>query len=125
MSYAIYLRKSRKDEEAEMQGAGETLARHRATLFGIAQQRGYDIGRVYCEIGSGDSIASRPVVQELLDDVQAGMWQGVLVYDIARLARGDTMDQGRVAETFRYSTHSDLLLNLRSPPRSEFRSSTL
>lgn len=104
MSYAVYLRKSRKDLEAEMQGAGETLARHREALLALANQRGYDVGRVYSEIGSADSIAARPVMQQLLDDVQAGMWQGVLVYDVARLARGDTMDQGRVAETFRYST---------------------
>lgn len=102
--YAVYLRKSRKDEEAEMQGAGETLSRHRETLLNLAKQRGYDIGRIYSEIGSADSIAGRPVMQQLLDDVQDGMWEGVLVYDVARLARGDTMDQGRVAETFRYST---------------------
>lgn len=110
MAYCIYLRKSRKDLEAEMQGAGETLSRHRETLLALAHQRGYDIGRIYSEIGSGDSIASRPVVQQLLDDVQSGMWRGVLVYDIARLARGDTMDQGRVAETFRYSTPPTLII---------------
>lgn len=104
MAYAVYLRKSRKDLEAEMQGAGETLSRHRDTLLSLANQRGYAIGRIYQEIGSADSIASRPVMQQLLDDVQSGMWEGVLVYDVARLARGDTMDQGRVAETFRYST---------------------
>ena len=104
MPYAVYLRKSRKDEEAEMQGAGETLSRHRETLLSLANQRGYEIGRIYSEIGSADSISARPVMQQLLDDVQDGLWEGVLVYDIARLARGDTMDQGRVAETFRYST---------------------
>lgn len=30
--YLAYLRKSRKDAEAEAQGAGETLARHRKIL---------------------------------------------------------------------------------------------
>lgn len=110
MSYAIYLRKSRKDLEAEMQGAGETLSRHREKLLALALQRDYDIGQIYSEIGSADSIAARPVMQQLLDDVQAGLWDGVLVNDIARLARGDTMDQGRVAETFRYSSPPTLII---------------
>ena len=30
--YAIYLRKSRKDEEAELYGEGETLARDRKSV---------------------------------------------------------------------------------------------
>ena len=33
MSYCIYLRKSRKDLEAEQTGQGETLARHERTLL--------------------------------------------------------------------------------------------
>lgn len=32
MSYAIYLRKSRADAEAEARGEGETLARHERAL---------------------------------------------------------------------------------------------
>lgn len=110
MAYCMYLRKSRKDIEAEQQGAGETLARHRADLLALAKRRGYDIGHVYTELVSGDTIASRPVMQQLLNDVQDGRWQGVLVYDIARLARGDTMDQGIVAQTFRYSTPPTLII---------------
>ena len=88
MSYCMYLRKSRKDLEAELQGAGETLARHRTVLEDLATRRGYDIGRVYTELGSADTIADRPVMQQLLADVRIGLWDGVLVYDIARLARG-------------------------------------
>lgn len=110
MSYCIYIRKSRKDIEAEMQGAGETLARHRAVLTALAEHKGYSIGRIYTELGSADSIASRPVMQQLLADVQQGMWQGVLVFDVARLARGDTMDQGIVSQTFRYSTPPTLII---------------
>ena len=36
--YAIYLRKSRTDAEAEARGEGETLARHRQTLLEFAQK---------------------------------------------------------------------------------------
>lgn len=110
MAYCIYLRKSRKDLEAEQQGAGETLARHRDALLALANRCGYAIGHIYTELVSGDTIASRPVMQQLLNDVQDGRWEGVLVYDIARLARGDTMDQGIVAQTFRYSTPPTLII---------------
>ena len=35
--YAVYLRKSRADLEAEARGEGETLARHKKTLMGRAR----------------------------------------------------------------------------------------
>ena len=106
MMYCIYLRKSRRDIEAEQRGEGETLARHRAMLTELAARRGLPIGRIYHEIVSGDTISDRPVMQELLRDVQAGKWAGVLVAEIERLARGDTIDQGIVAQAFKFSgTH--------------------
>lgn len=39
----------------------------------------------------------------LLNDVEAGLWCGVLVMEVERLARGNTTDQGMVADTFKYS----------------------
>lgn len=104
--YAIYLRKSRMDLEAEAHGAGETLQRHEATLLALAKQRKYSIGEIYREVVSGDTIVGRPEMQRLLADVEAGRWRGVLVMEESRLARGDTMDQGRVQQAFYYShTH--------------------
>lgn len=103
MRYCGYLRKSRKDLEAEQQGAGETLARHRRALLQLAQRNGHVIDKWYEEIVSGDSIAERTMMQQLLNDVQSGMWDGVYVYEIERLARGDTIDQGIVAQTFQFS----------------------
>ena len=38
-----------------------------------------------------------------LREVEEGVWTGVLVVEIERLARGDTRDQGYVAEAFTYS----------------------
>lgn len=101
--YALYLRKSRADLEAEARGEGETLARHEKMLIELAKRYGFSIGKIYREIVSGESIESRPVVQELLKDVQEGRWKGVLVVEVERLARGDTMDQGRVAKSFKFS----------------------
>ena len=38
--YAIYLRKSRADIEAEAKGEGETLARHEHRLLELASKKG-------------------------------------------------------------------------------------
>ena len=101
--YSLYLRKSRADLEAEERGEGETLARHEKMLIELARRYGFSIGKIYREIVSGESIDTRPVVQELLRDVETGRWKGVLVVEVERLARGDTMDQGRVAKSFKFS----------------------
>ena len=103
MPYCIYLRKSRKDVEAEAHGEGETLARHERALLSLAKKMNLTITKIYREIVSGDSIASRPVMQQLLSDIEKKMWNGVLVMEIERLARGDTIDQGIVAQSFKFS----------------------
>lgn len=102
-AYCIYLRKSRADVELEARGEGETLKRHEKTLLDLAEKMNIVIGKIYKEIVSGENIESRPVVQEVLSDVESEMWAGVLVMEVERLARGDTMDQGRVAKSFKYS----------------------
>lgn len=101
MSYCIYLRKSRADAELEARGEGETLERHSRSLHTLADKMGFDIGEEYREIVSGETITARPEMQRLLSDVEAGKWDGVFVMEVERLARGDTIDQGLVARTFK------------------------
>ena len=103
MYYLMYLRKSRADLEAEARGEGETLARHRRALRALAARNGHEIRREYAEIVSGETIASRPQMQHLLMDIADPECEGVYVMEVERLARGDTMDQGRVAQAFLYS----------------------
>ncbi len=102
--HAIYLRKSRADVEAEARGEGETLARHLKILLELARKTKIRIGKIYYEIVSGESIADRPQIQELLEDVKLTRWKGVLVVEVERLARGNTKDQGIVAEAFSISS---------------------
>lgn len=101
--YSLYLRKSRADLEAEARGEGETLARHRKTLLEMAAVRGLHIGEIYEEIVSGDTIQARPQMQRLLHDLEEGKWSGVLVMDVDRLGRGDSIDQGTILKTFKYA----------------------
>lgn len=103
MPYCLYVRKSRADAEAEARGEGETLSRHINTLLELAKRRHLDITQIYREIVSGETIAARPVMQQLLSEVEQGLWDGVLVMEVERLARGDTVDQGIVAQTFKFS----------------------
>lgn len=103
MNTCIYLRKSRADAEAEIRGEGETLARHEKILLEVAKKQKLSIEKIYKEIVSGETIASRPVMQQLLSEVEQGMWDSVLVVEVERLARGDTIDQGIMSQTFKYS----------------------
>ena len=93
MAYCMYLRKSRKDEEAELRGEGETLKRHELILSELAKAKEIHVSQIYRELVSGDTIGSRPVMQRLLSDIESNVWDGVLVMEVERLARGDTIDQ--------------------------------
>ena len=103
MSYCMYLRKSRKDLQAETLHPGNTLLRHEKTLSDLSVSLSLPIDKIYREIVSGDSISSRPVMQTLLREVENNVWEGVFVMEIERLARGDSIDQGIVSRAFRYS----------------------
>ncbi|MCS1350276.1 recombinase family protein [Mechercharimyces sp. CAU 1602] len=99
----IYLRKSRADLEAEARGEGETLAKHKKALMQVAQQKSLNIIKIREEIASGESLIHRPEMMELLKEVEAGMYDAVLVMDIDRLGRGKMQEQGTILETFQES----------------------
>ena len=120
MSYAIYLRKSRADIEAESNGELETLARHERQLKELASKLKLPITKEYKEIVSGETISARPQMQELLQDVQNGRFEGVLVMEIERLARGDTIDQGLVAQAFKFSDTKIITPTKTYDPNNEF-----
>lgn len=118
--YAIYIRKSRIDIEAEAHGQGDTLLRHRTRLLALAEQSGFPIVKIYEEVVSGETITSRPQMQQLLQDVERGQYSGVLVMEVERLARGDTIDQGIVARAFQYSGTKIVTPVKTYDPTSEF-----
>lgn len=101
--YAMFLRKSREDVEAERDGKFETLAKHRAALERLADGMGVEIAHVYEEIVSGGDLAARADAQRMLEDVRAGMWDGVFAFDLQRVTRGDMIDQGTVVLAFQLS----------------------
>lgn len=100
---AIYLRKSRADEEAEKQGAGETLSKHRKILLKVAKEQNLNIIKIREEIVSGESMVHRPEMLELLKEVENKEYNAVLVIDVDRLGRGNMQEQGLILDTFKKS----------------------
>ena len=101
--YAMYLRKSRFDRDYAELSIEETLKRHKAILDKVASDRGYYIAQIFYEVVSGESIAARPEIQKLLEEVGAGIYAGVLVVDLERLARGNSADQAYISQVFQFS----------------------
>ena len=101
--YVKYLRKSRFDRDYADLSVEETLRRHDVILEKLAEDQGLYVAKTYREVVSGESIAARPEIQKLLEEVGAGIWAGVLVVDLERLARGNSIDQGIISQTFQFS----------------------
>jgi len=89
---AIYLRKSRGEEE--------DLNKHRKLLTDmcIANKWRYT---EYPEIGTSDSIDLRPQMIKLLADIEQGLYDAVLIVDLDRLSRGDGEEQARIKRIMR------------------------
>lgn len=108
MNVAIYLRKSRDDQEETRE---ETLARHERMLLDYCKRNNLIIKEIYKEVVSGENIANRPEMQRLLDDVSNEMYQGVVVVEIERLSRGNQIDQAEILEIFKKSKTKIITLN--------------
>lgn len=118
--YAMYIRKSREDEEIEKYEEGDSLERQEKRLKEYAKSRNLKISKIYKEIVSGETISERKEMQNLLRDVENELWDGVIVIEVERLARGDTSDQGRVAKAFKYS-HTKIITPQKTyDPDNEF-----
>ena len=108
--YAIYLRKSRADMEAEKLGEGETLARHKKILTELAARKGLYIGKIYQEIVSGETIEDRPEIQKLIKDCYDGKYKGILIVEVTRLSRGNQGDAQKIMDCLKYSNMNNGLL---------------
>lgn len=108
--YAIYLRKSRADVEAEKLGEGETLARHRKILTELAARKGLYIGKIYEEIVSGETIEARPEIQKLIEDCYKGKYRGILIVEVTRLSRGNQGDAQKILDCLKYSNRNNGVL---------------
>ena len=118
--YAMYLRKSRSDVEMEVLSKEDTLKRHRVILDDLAKRLQITVTDVFTEVVSGETIADRPEIQKLLQNIYQKKYTGVLVVEVERLARGDTKDQGTIAEAFKYTNTKIITPTKIYDPQNEF-----
>lgn len=100
----MYLRKSRSDDTSL--SVEEVLAKHEAILqeycvktYGAPLEESY----IYREVVSGETIADRPEMNNLLSKITNEDVDGVLVVEPQRLSRGDLVDCGTIIRVFKYS----------------------
>lgn len=102
----IYLRKSRTDDPALT--VAEVLAKHEQMLndWVLRNLPGYPPvpeSNRYREVVSGETIDSRPRVQELLRRMESPRVKAILIVEPQRLSRGDLEDIGRLVKLLRYT----------------------
>lgn len=108
--YAIYLRKSRADLDAEKYGEGETLARHRKILTELAARKGLYVGKIYQEIVSGETIEARPQIQKLMKDCYDGLYRGIIIVEVTRLSRGNQGDAQKILDCLKFGNRNNGIL---------------
>ena len=108
MNVAIYLRKSREEDNETRE---ETLARHERILLDYCNNNDLIIKQIYKEVVSGESIANRPQMQLLLEDVKNNLYDGVVCVELERLSRGNQIDQAEILEIFKKTKTKIYTLN--------------
>ena len=110
----IYLRKSRTDDPSLT--VDEVLAKHEQMLDDWVAEHLSPTQKVpehnrYREVVSGETIDSRPKVQEVLRRMESPRVKAILIVEPQRLSRGDLEDIGRLVKLLRYT--NTLVITLR------------
>ena len=98
-----YLRKSRADGEETVE---EVLAKHERILQDwCVKTYGAPLPetKIFREVQSGETISSRPVMQQMIGMIQRKEVDAVLVVELQRLSRGDLVDVGELSRLFLYT----------------------
>jgi DNA invertase Pin-like site-specific DNA recombinase len=103
MKVCIYLRKSRADREHPEMPPEAVLKSHEDQLLAYAARTGLVVAGIKKEVVSGESLIRRPEMLRLLEEVEDGRYNAVLVKDFDRLGRGSMLEQGIIIEAFRKS----------------------
>lgn len=87
---AIYVRVSTKEQALEGYSIGEQIDR----LTKFAEAHDWMIVKIYTDAGHSGANTERPELQEMINDIQSGIIDKVLVYKLDRLSRSqkDTLE---------------------------------
>lgn len=128
-SFIIYLRKSRSDEEVERyikmtnpdiskeELDKEILKRHESQIQAYAKEvLGFKIPEkcIKREIASGGELEERPVMKEIMLEIENPKILGVFAVDIDRIGRPDALDTGLLIQAFELTNTK---IFVASPPK--------
>jgi len=88
-----YLRKSRQDEERERKTGEDTLHEQKKLMDRVLADYGIPYDQ-RPEVGSGDKISTRPVFQQVIEDIKMDKYDAIAVKEISRMGRGSYTDMG-------------------------------
>lgn len=88
-----YLRRSRQDLEKEKRTGEDTLATQKKIMDKVLSEMGIPYDQEF-EIGSGDTIESRPVFIKILEKLKNKEYDAIAVKEVSRLGRGRYGDMG-------------------------------
>lgn len=97
MNVAIYLRKSRADEN----NPHETLERHKEILLNYAKNNNLTIIDIFEEVISGGMLFNRTEMLKLLDNIPKKLYDAVLCIDLDRLGRGSAADSEKIFDVLK------------------------
>ena len=111
---AKYLRKSQVDDP--LLTVEEVLAKHEQMLDDWVERNQPDGGPIpaentFREIGSGETISSRPAMKRLLRLIESPKIKAIMVTEPSRLTRGDLEDIGYLVKILRYTNTIVITLN--------------
>ena len=92
MNVAMYLRKSRADENNPL----ETLERHKEILLSYAKDNNLTVIDIFEEVISGGMLYNRTEMLKLLDAIPSHIYDAVLCIDLDRLGRGSAADSEKM-----------------------------
>ena len=101
----MYLRKSRADDP--LLTVEEVLSNHEKRLDEWCERNLTGLipaENRYKEIVSGESVADREVFQQVLKMIEKPTIKAVMVVELSRLGRPDTMEIGMLSKVFRYTS---------------------
>lgn len=94
---ALYIRLSREDGDRE---ESDSVANQRKMLMSYVEQRKeLSLGEIYVDDGCSGTNFERPAFRRMLEDIEAGQINCVIVKDLSRFGR-DYIDTGRYLERY-------------------------
>ena len=92
---AVYFRMSTSKQE-------NSIPRQQELVFNFCKLHGYIVAQEYLDAGiSGTELARRPQFRKMLQDAQAGLFDGIVCDDADRFGRFDVIDSGEIIAPLR------------------------